>query len=58
MFSFTDIIRVKSKTQRRVAAVEDFILMLSGRLVTQNCLDELIKLALFLYQETALSREI
>ena len=50
MFSFTDIIRVKSKTQRRVAAVEDFILMLSGRLATQNCLEKLIEITLRFYQ--------
>ena len=38
--NFTDIIRVKSTMQRRVAAVEDFILLQSGRLATQNCLEE------------------
>ena len=40
MSNFTDIIRVKSTMQRRVAAVEDFILVMSGRLATQNCLEE------------------
>ena len=50
MSNFTDIIRVKSTMQRRVAAVEDFIMVQSGRLATQNCLEELIKSALFLYQ--------